>query len=154
MRNLPVPVLSAVVLVCVLSLSCQKAPENQAADKPVDAVPSPTNAASAPVASPDLLKLVGKWERPDGGYVLAILNVDGSGKMEAQYFNPRPINVSKALAIKDAQGVRVFVELRDVNYPGSTYSLSYDPVSDQLHGEYFQAAMRETYDVTFARLKE
>jgi len=33
----------------------------------------------------------------------------------------------------------VFIELRDVNYPGSTYSLTYEPASDQLKGIYYQA---------------
>jgi hypothetical protein len=49
--------------------------------------------------------------------------------------------------------VKVFIELRDVNYPGSTYTLAYDPVSDQLKGDYFQAALRQTFDVFFTRVK-
>jgi hypothetical protein len=49
--------------------------------------------------------------------------------------------------------LKVFVELRDVNYPGSIYQLTYDPAADRLRGTYFQAALRETYDVEFTRLK-
>jgi hypothetical protein len=45
------------------------------------------------------------------------------------------------------------VELRDANYPGCTYNLKYDPQTDQLFGQYFQAALQETFDVTFARVK-
>jgi hypothetical protein len=98
--------------------------------------------------------LSGKWLRPDGGYVLEIRSVDdASGKLEAAYLNPRPINVSKAQATRDGGSVKVFVELRDVNYPGSTYTLAYDPASDQLKGDYFQAALKQTFDVYFTRVK-
>lgn len=113
-----------------------------------------TNAApSVATASPELAKLVGKWERPDGGYILEIKSVDPSGKLEAGYFNPNPINVSRAVAWRDKEATKVIVELRDVNYPGSTYNLTHDPQSDQLYGQYFQATMQQTFDVTFARVK-
>ena len=46
--------------------------------------------------------------------------------MAAAYFNPRPINVSQAEAALDGTTVKVFIELRDVNYPGATYHLTYD----------------------------
>ena len=118
------------------------------------AEPVGTNAPSPPAAArPEHAKLVGKWERPDGGYILEIRSVDGSGVIEAGYFNPDPIRVSRALAFQKDGGVKVFIELRDVNYPGCTYSLSYDPQSDQLYGQYYQAAMDQTYDITFARVK-
>jgi hypothetical protein len=45
----------------------------------------------------------------------------------------------------------VSVELRDVNYPGSTYKLSYDPRRDVLVGSYFLAATNETIEVEFVR---
>jgi hypothetical protein len=47
----------------------------------------------------------------------------------------------------------LFVELRDVNYPGSTYTLQYDPALDCLKGTYFQAMQKETYLVEFMRVK-
>ena len=78
--------------------------------------------------------------------------MDASGKIEAGYFNPAPINVSKGLAVQEGDTTKVFIELRDVNYPGCTYSLTYDPKSDQLYGQYFQAAVQQTFDVTFGRL--
>ena len=34
--------------------------------------------------------LKGRWLRPDGGYIIQIRSVDGSGKMDAGYFNPGP----------------------------------------------------------------
>jgi len=73
--------------------------------------------------------------------------------MTARYFNPRPINVAKAEASIVGETLRVFVELRDVNYPGSTYSLTYEPAADRLTGIYYQAKLHESYDVAFARLK-
>jgi uncharacterized protein (DUF2147 family) len=98
-------------------------------------------------------KLEGRWQRDDGGYLIDISRVDAGGTLTAAYFNPRPINVAKAEASMLGQTVRVFIELRDVNYPGSTYQLTYDPAEDRLKGSYFQAALQETYDVVFVRLK-
>ena len=43
------------------------------------------------------------------------------------------------------------IELRDLNYPGSTYPLAYDPTNDLLQGDYFQAALKQTFDVFFTR---
>jgi hypothetical protein len=47
----------------------------------------------------------------------------------------------------------VFVELRDVHYPGSTYTLNYDPATDRLEGLYFQAVQRQNFKVLFTRKK-
>jgi len=98
-------------------------------------------------------KLQGRWQRSDGGYIIDIRGVDAAGKLTAAYFNPRPINVAKAEASMGGDTLRVFIELRDVNYPGSTYQLTYEPAADRLTGTYYQAALRESYDVDFARLK-
>jgi hypothetical protein len=73
--------------------------------------------------------------------------------MDAGYFNPRPINVSRAEASQEGTTIKVFIELRDTNYPGSTYTLTFDPQSDQLKGVYFQAALQQSFDVFFVRLK-
>jgi hypothetical protein len=99
----------------------------------------------------DVLK--GRWLRPDGGYIIQIKNVDGSGRMEAGYFNPRAINVAKAQATGEKGKLKVFIELRDVGYPGSTYTLTYDPKDDVLRGVYYQAAMKQSFDVYFTRMK-
>jgi hypothetical protein len=53
----------------------------------------------------------------------------------------------------NASAVKVFLELLDVNYPCSTYMLTYDSVSDQLKGIYFQAVAREKYEILFERMK-
>jgi uncharacterized protein (DUF2147 family) len=102
-------------------------------------------------ASFDVLK--GRWLRPDGGYIIQIRSIDGSGKMEAGYFNPRPINVSKAEAKQESGKMRVFIELSDTGYPGSIYTLTYDPREDVLRGVYFQAALKQSFDVYFTRMK-
>jgi uncharacterized protein (DUF2147 family) len=139
------------MVVSLLLAACEQKP----ASPPTRSVSATdTNAAATPVVKPEFARLVGKWQRPDGGYVIEIKNVDPIGKLQVAYFNPNPINVSRAAAYQKDGGVKVFVELRDINYPGSTYDLAYDPQSDQLFGQYFQAALQQTFDVTFARLKE
>ena len=98
-------------------------------------------------------KLEGRWQRADGGYLLDIRGVDAGGKLTAAYLNPRPINVGRAEAAMEGGALKVFVQLSDINYPGSTYRLTYDSAGDRLRGTYFQAALRETYEVEFARVK-
>ena len=73
--------------------------------------------------------------------------------MVAAYFNPRPINVSQAEAALDGNTLKVFIELRDVNNPGATYHLTYDPGSDQLRGVYFQPVLQQSFEVYFVRMK-
>jgi hypothetical protein len=104
-------------------------------------------------ADPGFEKLEGRWRRADGGYVLDIRKVHPDGAMDAAYLNPRPINVSKAQATRDGATVRVFVELRAPNYPGSTYTLTYDSKRDELYGVYYQAVEGRNFDVVFARMK-
>lgn len=97
-------------------------------------------------------KLQGKWLRPDGGYVLTIAAVDSSGNLIASYANPQPIRVHDAKAAVNERGeMMVTVELRDVNYPGSTYTLRYSAETDRLEGDYYQAAMRQHFPVVFVR---
>lgn len=129
-----------------------------ACDKPATAPPSSevtatTNLTTTPKPIAEFEKLKGKWERPDGSYVLEILSVEGGGKLDAGYFNPSPIHVARALAYRETGETKVFIELQDVNYPGCTYKLTWDAKNDQLFGQYYQASMQQTYDVTFARLK-
>jgi len=97
--------------------------------------------------------LKGRWLRPDGGYVLEIRSIDSKGKIEAAYFNPKSINIAKADASQDGPTLKVFVELRAPNYPGSTYTLSYDQEHDQLRGIYFQAVQQQSFNVYFVRMK-
>ncbi len=101
----------------------------------------------------DFAPLHGRWQRNDGGYILEVRAVDASGRIDAAYLNPQPINVARAEATKDGSVLKVFVELRAPNYPGSTYTLAYDPKQDQLRGSYFQAVQRQTFPVVFVRMQ-
>ena len=102
---------------------------------------------------PEFQRLKGRWQRPDGGYIVEVRSVDDTGRMDAAYFNPRQINVSKAVALRDGGVTKVFIELRDVNYPSSTYTLAYDPISDHLAGIYYQALQQQSFEVLFARVE-
>ncbi len=120
--------------------------------------PSPSaqaahESAAAPEAKEEFQRLKGRWVRPDGGYVIEIRDIDASGRMAAGYFNPQPINVSQAEAAQDGTKIKIFIELRDMNYPGATYNLTYDPGSDQLRGVYFQPALNQSFEVFFVRMK-
>jgi hypothetical protein len=108
---------------------------------------------TAAAASADFRTLNGRWLRPDGGYILDIQSVDPGGKIDAAYFNPRPINVATAQATRDGSTLKVFVELRAPDYPESTYTLTYHSERDQLEGTYFHAGLQQTFDVGFVRMK-
>ena len=101
----------------------------------------------------DFQRLEGRWVRPDGGYVLELTEIKKDGSLKASYFNPRPINVSKATWSRKEGKINLFVELRDINYPGSTYTLQYDPKSDRMKGTYFQAVEKKTFNIEFVRGK-
>ena len=109
--------------------------------------------ATSASEQPDTQRLIGRWARPDGGYVLEVREVRKDGSLKAAYFNPRPIIVAKAVWHQKDGTLTVFVELRDVNYPGSTYTLQYDPASDRLKGAYFQAVEKQTFAIEFVRNK-
>jgi uncharacterized protein (DUF2147 family) len=109
--------------------------------------------APKPTSQADSKRLIGHWDRPDGGYILEINEILKNGKLKAAYYNPRPINVSRSEFSRKDGSLMVYIELRDVNYPGSKYNLKYDPKSDKLIGTYFQAVMGQTYNVEFVRFK-
>ena len=97
--------------------------------------------------------LEGKWIRADGGYTLQLKDVNPDGVLNASYFNPKSINVQQANWKFEKEILYLFVELRDVNYPGSKYSLRYIKERDVLAGTYFQATANQTYDIYFSRMK-
>ncbi len=117
-----------------------------------DPLPKATGETTAPaVASVDFGPAKGRWARMDGGYVLAINAVDPDGRADAAYFNPNPIKVAWCKISNEGAVLKVKAELRDVNYPGCLYALSYVPATDRWVGTYFQAQQQQTYDVEFAR---
>jgi hypothetical protein len=96
-------------------------------------------------------KLTGAFSRPDGGYTIVIKSVAPDGKLDATYYNPRPLPFEKAQATRDGKTFKVFLELTAGGYNGSTYTLTYDPESDQLKGVYYQAVQKQSYEVFFVR---
>jgi len=119
--------------------------------------PAPPSAGHRPAGQEatagDLERLIGRWQRPDGGYILQIGRIAGDGTVEAAYFNPNPIRISTAKAEIWRGTANLFVEFDDVNYRGSTYQLVYDPERDVLYGTYYQAALGQTFEVVFVRLR-
>lgn len=97
--------------------------------------------------------LLGRWVRPDGGYLITIKGADAGGKLDAAYANPRPLPFARAEAIRDGKALKVFLELRAGGYNGSTYTLQYDPAGDVLRGVYYQAVAQQRFDVQFVRVK-
>jgi len=118
--------------------------------------------AQGPAAAPDATAgqsaaefgvLVGRWVRPDGGYVVTINSVSADGKLDASYANPNPLPFSRAEASRDGNEIRVFLELTAGGYGGSTYTLTYGPAEDVLRGVYYQAVAQQRYDIYFERAK-
>lgn len=101
----------------------------------------------------DKMLLRGNWVRTDADYKIKITEVSKDGKLKAGYFNPKSINVAKSSWTNTKGVLKLYIELRDENYPGSTYNLTYFPEKDMLSGKYFQAVTGETFDVLFARVK-
>jgi hypothetical protein len=120
---------------------------------PSPTVPGSQPAATAVAANSGFRPLSGRWLRPDGGYILDIRDIAASGQIEAVYLNPRPIHIARADATRDGAALHVRVELRAPGYPGSTYTLRYEPTRDQLAGVYFQAALQQSFDVVFVRMQ-
>jgi hypothetical protein len=147
-RLSPLLFLTAAIVVLVLFISWRlKSPSGASVNESKAVNPAAAGSAT------EFQKLKGQWQRPDGGYIMAINNINDTGAMDAAYFNPYPIHVGNAVASRYGRVTNVFIELRDVNYPGSTYTLSYDPSSDQLQGIYFQAVEQQSFRVIFERMK-
>ena len=113
---------------------------------------APVAASQEPLPEAGRQKLVGRWQRADANYVLEIRAVAADGQMDAIYWNPQPIHVSKAKATSESGKMTVIVELRDRLYPGSYYTLAYDPGKDQLAGVYHHLGVHQDYDVVFTRI--
>jgi hypothetical protein len=107
------------------------------------------DAASA--AEPDFQVIIGEWVRPDGGYIIRIRNIDPEGRIDLGYFNPREINVSEANVSVQKGLLKLFIKLQDRGYPGSTYTLYYYAEKDALAGFYYQAAIKQKFEVVFIR---
>lgn len=109
--------------------------------------------AASKAAETDSNLLKGKWARTDGSYTLEVFSLSDGGKADAGYFNPNPIHVGSAEWKTNEGRLFLTVVLKDVNYPGSTYTLEYIKDKDILAGNYFQAVEGINYDVSFTRIK-
>lgn len=151
----PRPLLSTSLIALGLGLfGCKKAEPTASASAAAPAKAEPAKTAAPTAAVPEgVAKMLGRWVRLDGGYVLELRNPDISGKLEGGYFNPNPIKVSRAIWMQGNGGLQVAVELNDVGYPGATYVLSHDARGDRLVGQYTQPQMQQTFEVEFVRQK-
>jgi hypothetical protein len=120
-------------------------------DSPKNEKPGPVEAIQTEEVSPE--KLSGRWQRTDGGYIIEIRSIRNDGTMDAAYLNPNPINVSISEWSRVDNRLQIYVEMSDVNYPGSFYKLIYFQEQDQLLGIYHQAVYNQNYEVQFIRLK-
>lgn len=137
------------VLGCAALVACNKS-ETPAAPKTA-AAPAAKATTPAPAPAGDWNKLRGRWLRPDGGYILEVRSIADDGRAEAAYFNPNPIRVAWARVANADGTLKLDAELRDVNYPGCLYKLTYLPDRDQFVGTYFQAQLQETHQIVFVR---
>lgn len=141
-----------VAVVCGVIIRRMNAVDNAESASPSDSNSesvSPAAAISEPV---NVQKLVGRWLRTDSPYVIEIREVSPDGTLRAGYYNPQPINVSVAKVESKNGTLQVFVELHDAGYPGSNYTLNYNPQNDALEGTYFQATLRQNFNVAFMRM--
>ncbi len=96
--------------------------DRQTGTLPASAPSVAANAVDKPatIETPKLAfeKLIGLWQRPDGGYLIEIRSVGPNGEMKAAYFNPRPINVAKAEAYHDGGGDQYFHRTERPELPG------------------------------------
>jgi hypothetical protein len=97
--------------------------------------------------------LNGLWVRTDGGYLIAIRDIDASGRLDAAYANPHQLPFARAVASRAGNTIKVFLELRAGGYKGSTYTLTYNPDEDILEGVYYQAVAQQRFDVYFERAR-
>ena len=145
---------SNLVVFVFAALACRGS-EAPAAATPTVTPPSAPATAPAPAsAAPTAEKLIGRWLRSDADYTIEIASVGPDGKLDARYFNPGPIHVSRAeTATKDGK-LLLGLELQDRNYPGNFYALVYDPGSDSLSGVYNHLGLNQQYEVTFSRVSQ
>ena len=107
--------------------------------------------SAEPVVQIDYAVMAGEWQRTDGGYRIKVDNILPDGMATVEYFNSKPIHVEKAEITTQGGLAKLFVQLQDKGYEGSTYTLYYYAEKDALAGFYYQAPMDKTYQVIFMR---
>lgn len=117
---------------------------------------SPTPYGRAETLTPLALKtgygvMAGTWQRTDGNYTLKISDVQASGQARVEYFNPSPIHIATAKISTQKDYTKLFIRFQDENYEGSTYTLYYYAAKDALAGFYYQAPLKQRFEVVFLR---
>ena len=95
--------------------------------------------------------LQGDWQRMDGNYVLRVDEIKTNLPVKVHYFNPKPIHVAEATVAIEKNLKKLFVRFQDREYEGSTYTLYYFAEKDALVGYYYQAHIKQTFEVFFLR---
>ena len=153
----------ALLLAALLALAagCSRDGDGRRAAAPEAVAPAAAKApakteapAADPAAPAEVQLMLGRWLRSDGTYVLELRGADRSGIVQAAYFNPKSINVSRSIWLRGAEGTQVVVELNDAGYPGATYVLGLASDGDRLVGKYNQPQMGQSFDVEFIRQKK
>jgi hypothetical protein len=151
----------ALIAVLIIAAGCLRNSGSADKDKPamttaVDTASVPSVTSQAPLAADEgkiESRLKGRWQRSDGNYLLQVFTVAADSTLKAGYYNPNPVNVESGEWTVQEGRLYIRVILRDVNYPGSTYVLEYQPGNDILAGNYYQAVDGVNYDVMFSRVK-
>ncbi|MFZ2339924.1 MAG: hypothetical protein WAW07_09430 [Bacteroidales bacterium] len=152
------------VTLLVLLMSCDQTKEEKKGNRPANLTEKDKlyKEAADNVSAADSSKgvdnmlpgsLTGRWLRSDGDYIIEIFSLNADGTANVGYFNPKPINVEKGDWVYSNGRLLINVVLRDANYPGSKYSLGYNPENDTFTGSYYQAVEGVYYDVVFSRKK-
>ncbi|WP_281322931.1 hypothetical protein [Flavobacterium aestivum] len=102
-------------------------------------------------ADKNLIK--GLWGRTEGVGEINISEVRDNGLLKATFCNPKSINIEKAVWTNSSDVLRIYILLREDNYPGSSFSLNYIAEKDLLLGVYFDALTNISYTVSFKRVK-
>jgi hypothetical protein len=135
----------------VLTFGCNQSPEKTGPNENGNTINEPVKVPKQKAVDKNVL--LGDWVRTDAEYRVEIAELLNEGRMKAGYFNPKSIHVEKAMWAFDGGLFKIYIELKDENYPGSNYELTYIPGKDLLAGKYFQAVEGTTYDVAFVRKK-
>jgi hypothetical protein len=144
--------------IAVIAFSCSQPAEKKKSPQPA-ANKEMANKAGEPAVQKqtkpvDKKILIGDWTRTDSPYQIKISELSDDGTMKAGYFNPKSIHVGKANWAFTGGMLKIYIELRDENYPGSNYTLFYYPDRDLLAGKYYQAVEGVSYDIGFLRTKK
>ena len=155
------PLALLLVTFAALVAGCSRDGEGRHASAPAAGAPAAAKApaksevpAAETAAPAEVQRMLGRWLRSDGTYVLELRGADRSGIVQAAYFNPKSINVSRSIWLRGAEGTQVVVELNDTGYPGATYVLGLAADGDRLVGKYNQPQMGQSFDVEFIRQKK